>query len=446
MKYILLAVSGLSPQVITEALYALHQEGRRVDAIHVITTRDGKDVINAHLLSPADGQYYQYLRDYHKDPEQIDFGADHIYLVTDEHGRDINDILDEDDNEHLLRKCLDLAFTLTSDPESAVFFLVAGGRKTMSSCLTLAAQLYGRPQDRIYHVLVSPEFESNRSFFYPPPVPVEIELRDRKGELYSKKTSYARINLIPMPFISIRDRLSDEFLKMPQDPATLMLSLVREGKPALVINIAERKVIYKRIELDLSPSLLTLYTFFAMQKKDCLLDKTSCQSCKDCQKCFLTIQQVFADQRKIVELYLRIVGNDLSLRNSAFRDSVLRDAALRDPALRNTALRDPALRNAGKSPSHSESCLGNFGCLGDIDNTGGTGGIDSIGSIGSLDAETFNQYKAKIRKKISQRFGPYILSTLEISSAGQRPDTRYGIILDKGLIQIEWKDAGGLGK
>ena len=36
MKNILLAVVGLTPQVITEALYALHQEGRAVNAIHII--------------------------------------------------------------------------------------------------------------------------------------------------------------------------------------------------------------------------------------------------------------------------------------------------------------------------------------------------------------------------------------------------------------------------
>ena len=33
MKTILLAVTGLSPQVITETLYALHQQNRKVDAI-----------------------------------------------------------------------------------------------------------------------------------------------------------------------------------------------------------------------------------------------------------------------------------------------------------------------------------------------------------------------------------------------------------------------------
>ncbi len=45
MKNILLAVTGLSLQVITETLYALHQNNRHVDAIHVITTRrQGKDL------------------------------------------------------------------------------------------------------------------------------------------------------------------------------------------------------------------------------------------------------------------------------------------------------------------------------------------------------------------------------------------------------------------
>ncbi len=38
MKNTLLAVTGLSPQVITETLYALHQNNRKVDGIHVITT------------------------------------------------------------------------------------------------------------------------------------------------------------------------------------------------------------------------------------------------------------------------------------------------------------------------------------------------------------------------------------------------------------------------
>ena len=53
MKNILLAVCGLSPQVITETLFALHQTGRTVDAIHIITTQLGKERILDTLLEPG---------------------------------------------------------------------------------------------------------------------------------------------------------------------------------------------------------------------------------------------------------------------------------------------------------------------------------------------------------------------------------------------------------
>ena len=159
MKNILLAVSGLSPQVITETLYVLHQNGQSVEAVHVITTREGKDKIFAELFAGGDGQYYRYLEEYGIDPASLNFDHQNIHAITDEFGAELKDIATECDNERLLKKCLELAFYFTKDHDTAVLFSVAGGRKTMSVCLTLAAQMYGRPQDRLYHVLVSPEFE-----------------------------------------------------------------------------------------------------------------------------------------------------------------------------------------------------------------------------------------------------------------------------------------------
>ena len=55
MRNILLAVCGLSPQVITETLYALFHEGREVHAVHLITTRPGRDKVLAELLAPKTG-------------------------------------------------------------------------------------------------------------------------------------------------------------------------------------------------------------------------------------------------------------------------------------------------------------------------------------------------------------------------------------------------------
>jgi CRISPR-associated protein Csx14 len=64
MKNILLAVTGLSPRVITETLYALNQMYRPVQAIHIITTRPGKDRLLAELLDGGCGPYYRFLKEY----------------------------------------------------------------------------------------------------------------------------------------------------------------------------------------------------------------------------------------------------------------------------------------------------------------------------------------------------------------------------------------------
>ncbi|RLB94190.1 MAG: TIGR02584 family CRISPR-associated protein, partial [Deltaproteobacteria bacterium] len=305
MKNILLAVTGLSPQVITETLFALHQQNKTVDAIHIITTRQGKEKINAHLLSPKDGKYYQYLKEYGIDSATIDFGFGNVHTIKDSNGIEIDDIEGEEENEWLLRQCLELAFSFTKDPNSSVFFSVAGGRKTMSSCLMLAAQFYGRSQDRVYHVLVSPEFESNREFYYPPRESVPIELKDKNGQRYVKETKYARVNLIPIPFVSVRDRLSESMLTEPRDPATLMLSLVKEKPYRLTVDLSSSKLIYKNVELDMMPAKLAIYAFFALQKKDCKKEATSCRGCTDC---FLDIQDIFERQQEIGDLYRKIAG------------------------------------------------------------------------------------------------------------------------------------------
>lgn len=372
MKNILLAVTGLSPQVITEALYALHQNNRHVDAIHVITTRDGKEKIYAELLGESKGHYYKYLEEYGLDPSAIDFGYRNVHVITDEHAIEIPDVVGESDNEQLLKKCLELTFHFTKDPETTVFFSVAGGRKTMSSCLTLAAQMYGRSQDRLYHVLVSTEFESNRDFFYPPKEPRTVELRDNQGQPFYKDTRYAQVNLIHIPFVSIREQLSADLLKEPKDPGSLLLSLIREDVSRLTVNLITGKISYKKLELDMMPARLALYAFFVMQKKNCSQET---ESCGNCTECFLDIQTVFEKQDQITNLYRKVCGT---------------------------------------RPINEMSDSG----------------------ITSLSTENFNTYKAKIKGNLLGRFGPYALKDLEITSVGSRPNTQYGILMDRAKIEI----------
>lgn len=373
MKNILLAVVGLSPQVITETLFALHQQKRLVDAIHVITTRQGKEKINAHLLSPADGKYYEYLKEYRIDPATIDFGFHNIHTIKDPNDIEIDDIAGEEENEWLLKKCMELAFSFTRDPDTAVFFSIAGGRKTMSACLMVAAQFYGRSQDRVYHVLVSPEFESNRDFFFPRQKSVNIRLTDKNSQPYYKETKYARLSLVPIPFVSIRDRLGGEFLREPLDPPSLMQALVREQPYWLTIDLVSPKLTYKNLEMELYPAHLALYAFFAQQKKACALSGRSCRGCTDC---YLERDEVFKHSADIAAIYRKI---------------------------------------AARSRPFDEM---------------------SDSGILALSKENFNSYRSKISDALRTGFGLYALKEIEIESVGKKPGKRYGIPIEREKIRI----------
>ncbi len=308
MKTILLAVCGLTPQVITETLYALHQQGQQVDAIRILTTRNGKAACVASLFGSGDGQFYQYLNEYGYDHDSIDFAPRHIEAVADAGGREIDDIASEEENEDFLRACMEETFNLTRDNENRVLFSIAGGRKTMGACLTLAAQCYARPQDRIYHVLVSPEFESNRDFYFPPAESTSITLYDPQRQPYQKETKFARINLIPLPFFSMRRGLTAQMLKQPETPSSLLLSLVREEKHELVIDLAQRKLIWKGVELDMMPARLAFFAFFAKTKKDADCGEDNCRSCS---QCYLTAIETIDLQNEVTTLYRKISRRDL---------------------------------------------------------------------------------------------------------------------------------------
>jgi len=372
MKRILLAVCGLSPQVITETLYALHLEGRMPDAVRVLTTREGKAAINAHLLDPETGHYQRFLREYDLDPATIDFSARHVTAVTDDRGREIDDIGGEEDNELFLGACMEAAFQLTSDPESAVYFSIAGGRKTMGACLAVAAQCYARRQDRIFHVLVSPEFEGNRDFFYPPRESVSLELRGRDGRPFFMETRYARVTLVPMPFFSIRDRLSDRLLKAPESPSALMLSLVREKRHELVVDLPGCKVAWKGMECDLMPAQMALYAFFALRKRE-----SDCGegTCRGCTACTLTREEVVARAAEVAEIYRSI--------------------------------------SRGRT----------------VEEMSQTG-------VAGLDEDNFMSYRSRVNTALERAFGSGEAAKIAIVTHGKRPGVRYGIPLDRERIRV----------
>ena len=171
-RRILLAVTGLTPQIVTETLYALAVKGtpRWVPTgIRIITTRQGAEKAERMSL-PAELQ--RLCGDY--DLPEAAFGVDDIRIIKSPNGKPLDDILDEDDNAAVADFITEEVRKLTADPESSLHVSIAGGRKTMGFYVGYALSLFGRGQDRLSHVLVPPAFESQPEFFYPGPAPPPI--------------------------------------------------------------------------------------------------------------------------------------------------------------------------------------------------------------------------------------------------------------------------------
>ncbi|HKG23375.1 MAG TPA: CRISPR-associated ring nuclease Csm6, partial [Blastocatellia bacterium] len=179
-RNILLCVTGMTPQIITETLQSLIEDREeRVDEIRVITTIEGRNRIMQDLLGvKKDGRFFEFCHDRDIEPQSIKFDETCIALLRTPDGSTMEDIRTAKDNENAGNQICDIVRELTRDPSTRIHASAAGGRKTMSVYLTAAMQLFGRAQDCLSHVLVSEDFEGNREFYFKPRVARTMKTRD----------------------------------------------------------------------------------------------------------------------------------------------------------------------------------------------------------------------------------------------------------------------------
>ncbi len=198
-RTVLVALAGLTPQVVTETLYGMWREGVVPSEIHVLTTLPGRVKALEGLLDARHGAFYRFCADYGVDHREIRFDADTVHVFHGPAGEPLEDIRVVADNAAVADQILDLVRRLASDDRVRIHASLAGGRKTMTFYLGYALSLFGRPGDRLTHVLVSPDFENHPEFYYPPRNPVE--LRTGAGKFVS--TAEARVDLVDIPFVRL---------------------------------------------------------------------------------------------------------------------------------------------------------------------------------------------------------------------------------------------------
>ena len=261
---VLVAVTGLSPQVVTETLFALAvdpdppQRLLEPTKIRLITTEEGARRAKCALLHPERGWFQRLCRDY--DLPEIEFAEEHIVVLRDGAGQSLDDIRSKDDNERAADAITAVIRELSRDDRSALHVSIAGGRKTMGFYLGYALSLYGRAQDRLSHVLVNAPYESHPCFFYPTPKSHFIQGQD--GCAYDARD--ARVTLADIPFVRLREALGRDLLAGSAGFSAVVEEAQRAVPPVeLVLDPETRTVSAGGEAFALNPSRFALYWLLA---------------------------------------------------------------------------------------------------------------------------------------------------------------------------------------
>ena len=252
-KRILLAVCGMSPQIVTETLYSLAIKQAQPfipTEIHIITTLSGAEEARLLLLHPNTGKFHQFCQDYQL--QAIDFSESHIHVIHDDQGVQLNDIKTPAQNEAAADFITEKLREFSRDEQTALHVSIAGGRKTMGYYIGYALSLYGRAQDQLSHVLVTDRYENLRGFFYPTPYSQVIE--DRNGLSLDSKN--AEVLLATIPFVRLRSGMPTHLLEGKTSfNESIKFARQLESPPHLQIDKAQRcfwvaETIIKMDELD----------------------------------------------------------------------------------------------------------------------------------------------------------------------------------------------------
>ena len=242
-RKILVAGMGASPAVLTNAVWALAHQSEPVvpDEIVVFITKDGKALLKKELVDG--GVWADMLKCLTRDGVDVEgklmFGETSIRSIPDAKGNEIYDLRTGEDNLRAADFMLAQLRQYTEDSGVELHVSIAGGRKTMSALLLSCMTLLGREDDKVYHVLLPPEFEGGTEpvFFFPK------KGVKHKSRVTGKTYQGAKVQgeLFEVPFVRMRGWYQDKFNTIPPSYRTLISQVQGVAPPA---------VAYPEIEID----------------------------------------------------------------------------------------------------------------------------------------------------------------------------------------------------
>jgi CRISPR-associated protein (TIGR02584 family) len=257
----MVAALGLAPPVVTETLWALAVQQNFVPTeIHLVTTLAGKARAEAVLMGPQ-GSLAALAKDI--GIETVAAVPVTIHLIG---GADrLTDIDSQSDNLAAADLFASVIGRLANDPEVAIHVSLAGGRKTMGFLAGYALSLFGRPQDRLSHVLVKLPFQNMADFHFPPKVPREV--LDASGKAHS--SSDCGLVLAEIAFVRLRAGQPEAFLSGDISFSKAVENAQKAFQPlSLVIDTQSRTFICNGVDVPLPPFKFAFALWLARRRRD----------------------------------------------------------------------------------------------------------------------------------------------------------------------------------
>jgi CRISPR-associated protein (TIGR02584 family) len=317
---VLIAVTGLSPAVLTETIWTLAKHPTEPvipDKIIVLTTLTGERKIKEQLFGPDElwlTLRQQLLGKNHEADPRLDFAdtPDRIRIFTRKTGgkRVQLDRMDtKEETEAVGDFLVEELWNWVGRPDTRVLASISGGFKTMSALLYAAMTVLGAPEDRILHVLVGEPYDGGtKPMFFWPKQPEQELKTTRLSKLDPVDTvvlaAKAKLVLTDVQFPPLRRLFGDygyreapTFSALVEDSRKAVVALAPPTVTSLVLHPATFTASVNDLPLGISKTEFCLLWFLA----DAALQDTQFDTaieCGDAYRDFLIDQKSRAPQSR----------------------------------------------------------------------------------------------------------------------------------------------------
>lgn len=271
-KNILLLVTGGTPQIITETIWALacdpqHNEQWVPDEVHIISTRYGLNEVKNKILGKD--KILTRMKNEYAQIANLRLEDNFLHCFTDQDGNELEDLRTPEENEFAANLICEKIRHFSSDEKVSLHVSIAGGRKTMGFYAGYALSLYGRAQDRMSHVLVDEKFEKGINFYYPSKNENDFII-DRENKTIGLSKD-AQVWLAQIPFVRLKEAVKDKHQLKGEDSFSTVVHKINESfndvKLKILVHSREVLINDKFVIKNLAPREFAMLHWFADLRK-----------------------------------------------------------------------------------------------------------------------------------------------------------------------------------